>query len=67
MQHLFYPVKVGAPQPGGNPYILPTFQSFQTLERFSSQGLRVKWDMKAPPERAAPMTSQDSSLQQQQM
>lgn len=66
MQHLLYPVKAGAPQPGGTPYILPTFQSFQTLERFSSQGLSAKQDMKAP-EKAAPMTNQDSSLQQQQM
>ena len=34
--------------------ILPSLQNLQALDHFSSQGLRVKWDMKVPSQRHSP-------------
>lgn len=54
MQLLLYPNKAGVPQPKETLNILLSLQHFQALDFFSSQGLRVKWDMKAPSERCSP-------------
>lgn len=42
--------------------ILLSFQNFRALDHFSSQGLKVKWDVKAPSERCGLATGQDSFL-----
>lgn len=56
------PDKAGGPQAMGTPDILLSFQNFPALAHFSSQGLKVKWDVKVPSERCGRATSQDSSL-----